>query len=552
MNHNQFAPSESLLKFAGLYPEAPKVPSSCGMSLPPSHFFPASIGWQLIKWGFTLVVWQLATVGGLAVASTTIDGCISKKLAQVGVPAAPLCSDSVFVRRVYLDAIGTLPTAGEAADFINDTAPEKRAALIERLLSRDEFADYWAMRWSDVLRVKAEFPINLWPNAAQAYHHWIRTAIRDNLPYDQFARALLLASGSNFRSGPANFYRTVPGREPRAIASAVALTFMGTRTDRWTADRLDGMAAFFTRINYKSTLEWKEEIVFFDPLPPGINQALLPDGKWVRLPPEQDPRAVFADWLVDGNNPWFARAISNRLWYWLLGRGIVHEPDDLRPDNPPSNPALLDLLARELVAAKFDLKHLHRLILNSHAYQRSSIPPLGHPEAVEHFACYPLRRLDAEVLIDAINQITGTHDRYSSVIPEPFTFIPLDARAIALPDGSITSSFLELFGRPARDTGLLSERTNVTSAGQRLHLLNSSHIQKKLASGPGLKALLNARGAPDTVLDTLYLTVLSRFPTDHERAVVADYARTMKGNRYATTQDIAWALINTAEFLHRH
>jgi hypothetical protein len=238
------------------------------------------------------------------------------------------------------------------------------------------------------------------------------------------------------------------------------------------------------------------------------------------------------------------------MWFWLLGRGIVHEADDLRPDNPPANPALLDLLARELVAARFDLKHLQRLILNSRAYQRSCIPSSAHPQAAAQFAYYPLRRLDAEILIDAINQITGTHDRYSSVIPEPFTFIPLETRAIALPDGSITSSFLELFGRPPRDTGLLAERNNFTSAGQRLHLLNSSHIQKKISGGPGLKPLLNQRGAPAAVLDALYLTILSRYPTDAERAIVADHARTT--NPREATLDVAWALLNTAEFLHRH
>lgn len=516
-----------------------------GVSVPARRFYSS---WRLAL----AILWFFGTMGCLTAATSSIDLWVSENLRQRGLTPAPLCSEAVFVRRVYLDVIGTLPSADEAAAYLKDRAPDKRAALIERLLQRDEFADYWAMRWSDLLRVKAEFPVNLWPNAAQAYYRWIHTAIRDNLPYDRFARELLTASGSNFRVGPANFYRAVPGREPRAIAGAVALTFMGARVDYWPAEQLEGMAAFFARIGYKSTQEWKEEIVFFDSLKPGASEARLPDGTLAFLPPDRDPRDVFTDWLVEAKNPWFARAAANRVWFWLFGRGIVQEPDDFRTDNPPSNPALLEVLERELVTAHFDLKQLYRLILNSQTYQRSAIPPAGHLEAADHFACYPLRRLDAEVLIDAINQITGTHDRYFSAIPEPYTFIPLEQRAIALPDGSITSSFLELYGRPPRDTGLASERNNLSSAGQRLHLLNSSHIQDKLLDGPALKPLLRERGAPKAVVDRLYLTILSRFPTEAERTAITDYAQTAEGSGREATVDVAWALINTAEFLYRH
>ena len=204
----------------------------------------------------------------------------------------------------------------------------------------------------------------------------------------------------------------------------------------------------------------------------------------------------------------------NRVWSWLLGRGIIHEPDDIRPDNPPTNPELLAYLERELVASHYDLKHIYRLILNSKTYQLSSIPESDHPEAAANFAYYPLRRLEAEVLIDAICQITGTTEKYSSPIPEPFTFIPEDQRSIALADGSITSSFLEMFGRPPRDTGLESERNNRPTAAQRLHLLNSSHIQRKIEQSAKLRALVAAkREARATPIDRLYLTILSRYPT---------------------------------------
>ena len=348
-------------------------------------------------------------------ARNAIDELVFAKLEQCNIQPATVCSDGVFVRRAYLDIIGTLPSGYEAKEFILDRTPNKRRALIDRLLERDEFADYWAMKWSDLLRVKAEFPINLWPNAAQAYHRWIRTSIRENLPYDQFVRQMLTASGSNFRVPPVNFYRAMQNQEPPGIAQTVALTFMGTRADKWPKDRLAGMAAFFAQVGYKYTAEWKEEIVFFDPgktNAPGTNEvaiaaAVFPDGTPARLSPDRDPREVFADWLIDPKNPWFTRNIANRVWAWLLGRGIIQEPDDIRPDNPPSNPELLALLERELIASHYDLKHLYRLILNSKTYQLSSIPKADSSEGDANFSHYPLRRLEAEVLIDALDKITG-------------------------------------------------------------------------------------------------------------------------------------------------
>lgn len=479
-----------------------------------------------------------------------IDELVFARLAKLGLTPAPLCSDAVFVRRVHLDLIGTLPTADEVRGFLADPAPDKRARLIDRLFERDEFADYWAMKWSDLLRVKAEFPINLWPNAAQCYHRWIRDAVRTNLPYDRFAHELLTASGSNFRVGPANFYRALQNRSPEAVGRTVALTFMGVRAERWPAPQQAALGVFFSRVGYKGTGEWKEEIVLFDaarPAPAGTATATFPDGTPALLPPDRDPREVFADWLVAPQNPWFARAIANRAWSWLLGRGIVHESDDLRPDNPPTHPELLAHLATLLVAEHYDLRTLFRDILNSRTYQLSSIPADDDPAAAANFAHYPLRRLDAEVLIDALNRITGTTEGYTSAIPEPFTFIPPEQRAIALPDGSVTSAFLEKFGRPPRDTGLDAERNNAITAPQRLHLLNSTHLLRKLEQGPALNAVL--RG-PQPV-QTLFLTILSRPPTDEERRIVAEHFAAQPDKRQAA-RDVAWALINTAEFLHRH
>ncbi|MCA9053217.1 MAG: DUF1549 domain-containing protein, partial [Planctomycetaceae bacterium] len=244
---------------------------------------------------------------------TELDRLVLARLTQLGIDPAPLCSDSVFLRRAYLVVIGTLPTADEVREFLNDESPAKRAALIDQLLERPEFADYWAMRWCDVLRVKAEFPINLWPNAAQAYHRWIRTALRDNLPYNQFARELLTASGSNFRTPQVNFYRAMQSRDAESIAKTVALTFMGERAEQWPQTELQNLTVFFAQVGYKATGEWKEQIVLFDPRlvkrsPEfGSLMATLPDGSQVVLPEGTDPRLVFADWLIDGDNPRFVR-----------------------------------------------------------------------------------------------------------------------------------------------------------------------------------------------------------------------------------------------------
>jgi hypothetical protein len=473
-------------------------------------------------------------------------------------PAA-LCSDAVFVRRVYLDVIGTLPTAKEARDFIEDATPRKRDVLIDELLARDEFADYWAMKWSDLLRLKAEFPINLWPNAAQAYHRWVRTAIRDNLPFDRFARELLTSSGSNFRVPQVNFYRAMQDREPNGVAQAVALTFMGVRADKWPKARLDAMGLFFSQIGSKSTSEWKEEILFYDPArtnasgkPFDLSRATFPDGKKPQLTPGKDPREVFVDWLVAPNNEWFTRNIANRVWSWLLGRGIIHEPDDIRPDNPPSNPELLAYLQKELIAAHYELKHLFRMILNSNVYQLSSIPRDKSAQGDACFSHYAVRRLEAEVLIDALCQITGSSETYTSAIPEPFTYIPKSVRSICLPDGSISSPFLELFGRPPRDTGLESERNNRPSAAQRLHLLNSSHVQAKLEQSALLQRVLRSKGSARDAVEEVYLTILSRQPLEQEWSTLSAYANSSNLKSREPLVDLAWALINSSEFLYRH
>ncbi len=482
-----------------------------------------------------------------------VDTRVLALLQEKGLESAAPCSDAVFVRRAYLDVIGTVPTREEVTQFLEDDRPDRRARLIDALMQREEFAHYWSLKWADLLRVKAEFPINLWPNAVQAYHRWIYEQVRDNCPYDEFARALLTSSGSNFRVPPVNFYRAVQSREPSGLAEAVALTLMGARTAAWPQEQRDGIALFFSRVAYKSTGEWKEEIIYPNLLAPDTLVATCPDGTEIQIAPGQDPREMFADWLITPENRWFAQAICNRVWSWLMGRGIVHEPDDIRPDNPPVNPALLSYLEDELVAADWDLQHLFRLILNSRTYQQSSLARSDDPQAEALFACYPVRRLDAEVLIDALDRIGGTGQSYTSPIPEPFTWVPEEQRTIALSDGSITSTFLQMFGRPPRDTGLEAERNNEPSDAQRLHLLNSTEVYRRIANSPDLRrATIAAAGDRDALIRGVYLTLLSREPTADEVALAQAYWQTPGISARDAEIDFAWALVNSMEFSYRH
>ncbi len=498
---------------------------------------------------------------GDALLTDRIDELVLARQLETGFPPSEICSDEVFLRRAYLDIIGTLPTVGKARAFLEKPGRSKRGRLIDELLARDEFAVYLGLKWCDLLRVKAEFPSNLWPNAVQAYHRWVVDAFRNDMPYNQFARALLTTSGSNFRDAPVNFYRPFQQRTPRNIFGTVALIFMGVRLENsdWSEEELLGMDAFFAKVAYKKTSEWKEEIVYFDPaltfLHPETQEPVVPSplgGKPLKLGVLDDPRRVFADWLTTPGNPWFAKAIVNRIWFQLTGRGIIHEVDDIRTDNPPWSPDLLALLEKELIAGGYDLKHIYRIILNSDTYQRSSVPTSGNTADEAGFSHARVRRMDAEVLIDAIGQITGTYEEYSSTIPEPFTFIPKKQRSIMLADGSIKSPFLEMFGRPGRDTSYESDRNSEVSVYQSLHMLNSSHIQNKIMKSPLLKELLRTERNPDRRVDELYLHILSRFPTDEEEKTISEYFRSSGLNADEVAYDLAWSLINSKEFMLRH
>jgi hypothetical protein len=488
-----------------------------------------------------------------------VDAAVEPALASLGLSLRPPASDEVFVRRAFLDLLGTPPTRTEAEAFLADPRPDKRAALVDSLFSRAEYAEYQSLKWGDILRIKSEFPSNLWPNAVQAYGRWIRDAIRSNVPYDRFARELLVSSGSNFRVPQANFYRAVDSRDGRGIARAVALALMGARLDALPEPGRSGMADFFSRVAYKKTFEWKEEIVYLDPKPAAELRTAFPDGSPVVISADADPRAVFADWLLKPGNPYFARAVANRIWYWTMGTGIVDPVDDLRPSSAPACPELLEVLEAELARSGYDLRSLYRLVMGSRTYQQSTIPAaaggsVGDAPAAARFARYTVRRLDAESLIDALCRIGGSGESYSSPIPEPFTFIPSSQRTIALVDGSITSAFLVKFGRPPRDTGLASERDGRPTTDQALYLLNSNDVRRRIESGPLLKeALALPKGKTDDQIALAYLSLLSRRPTDAELKAVKDYMKSsgLGASRQAAV-DLVWAIVNGKEFLYKH
>lgn len=489
-----------------------------------------------------------------------IDKIVINDLDEKNIAPSETCSDEVFIRRIYLDAAGTLPPPKDVKDFIADKDLKKRSKLIDKLLESKDFADYQAMKWSDLLRIKAEFPSNLWPQASQVYHRWVKESIYKNKPYNQFARELLTSNGSNFHVPPINFYRAFQERNPKDIASNVCLVFMGIRIDKapYTEEQLSGLSAYFSKISYKNTDEWKEEIVYFNPDAKPDAKLNIPEkpvplnGQPVNVEYGQDPRIMFADWLTAPENPWFAKNIVNRIWYWLIGRGIVHEPDNMNPPNMPSNPELLAFLEKELIANKYDLKHIYRLILNSNVYQLSSATNEWNIADESGFSHYLIRRLDSEVLIDAICQLTGVPERYSSGIPEPFTYLPTSERAVRIADGSISSSFLDMFGRSPRNTSFESEKTISSSLLQCQHMLNSGHIQKKIEQSQAIKKIINDKKGNDYIIQEFYVLILSRFPTADEKKVAEAYLSSNKRKPYDSAIDLAWALVNTKEFILKH
>ena len=486
-----------------------------------------------------------------------------KKHQLTEVPAAP---DHVFLRRAMLDIKGVLPTPSEVKKFLKNKSPQKRAELINELLDSKEYAEYMAMRYSDMFRIKSEFPINLWPNAVQAYHrYFLDNAVKDRSFYT-VARELLTSNGSNFRVPAANFFRASANRTPSGLAQSTALSLLGMRYENFSDDRKKAFEGFFKCIKYKSTDEWKEEIVYNDNTPK-IIEAGTPDGMDFTIKtPENDPRKVLADWMTAPGNKYFARAYVNRVWSWFFGRGIVDPADDMPlPENfwskiklqtpagqQPSNPELLDFLADYFARNNGSTKKLVHLIMSSRAYNANWKTVKNEQKTAEQrFAVYPVRRLDSEVFVDILSGILGSFDRYSSVIPEPFTFLPPGTRAVQISDGSISSRTLDSFGRPPRDSGRISERKRIIDDSQRLFLMNSGWIYNNAGKLPqrlfGKKSRLNF----EQRLDMIYLTILSRHVTKDEIKLIKKYQKNLQ-KKWTLWNDLVWALVNSKEFLYQH
>jgi hypothetical protein len=484
-----------------------------------------------------------------------IDGLIYSKLRKLRVLPSEPCSDTDFLRRVYLDIIGTLPTADEVRAFLKDERSDRRARLVDELLARPEFADFWALKWSDVLRVDR---LSLGHKRAYAYYRWIRESLAANVPYDRFCRAIVAAEGPIVESPPASFYKVVA--KPGEMAGTLSQVFLGVRIecaqchhhpfDRWSQSDYFGMQAFFTQVSLKPTPAGESLVAgqAAATVHPRTGEPVFAHALAAAAPkadPPGDRRKLLADWMTAPDNPWFARNLVNRTWAHFLGRGLVEPVDDVRLTNPPTNPELLDALAQNFVASKFDFRQLIRTITASRVYQASATPNATNERDDQNYSRALLRPLEAEVLFDAVCQTTG--------VPEKFQGLPAGSRAIQLWDSQTPHYFLKLFGRPTRTTACECERAKEPSVAQVLHALNSPELHEKLAHAGGRIARLAAGLADDGALaDELYLTFYSRFPSETERQTVIDYLKTHAADRRQATEDIAWSMLNTAEFVFNH
>lgn len=490
-----------------------------------------------------------------------IDGHVWNKLQRLGITPSEPAGDAVFLRRASLDVIGRLPTPAEVRAFLADKSPDKRAKLIDRLLERPEYADYWANKWADLLRPN---PYRVGIKAVYNLDAWLRDAFRKNKPYDQFVRELLTAKGSTFRNGAAVVFRD--RREPDEITTIVSQLFLGVRLDCarchhhpfevWGQDDFYSLAAFFARIGRKGVglsppISGGEEIIFagnrgevrhpvsgkvLPPRPLGGSPAVLDE--------DHDPREVLADWLTAADNPYFARVLVNRVWAELMGRGLVDPVDDLRATNPPSNGPLLDALAVEFRKQRYDLKKLIRTIMSSYVYGLSSTPSKRNVADTRNYSRHYRQRLRAEVLLDAVSDITQ--------VPETFAAAPPGSRAMELWTVRSQSMFLDSFGRPDPNQDPPCERTSDTTVVQALHLMNAPNLHRKVTADSGrAAALAKSAKSPQQIVEELYLLAYGRLPSAEEKADCVKLFEEKGVPRRQATEDLLWALLNTPEFIFK-
>jgi hypothetical protein len=488
-----------------------------------------------------------------------IDEKAAAKWRALGLVPSPLATDAEFLRRAMLDAIGTTPTPDEVEDFLADSAPDKRTKLIDRLLERPEYVDYWTLKWGDVLRVNST---KLGAQGMLALNLWLRESFRANNPVTRMVEELVTAQGSIYTNGPANYFRVASS--PDDLAETTAQVFMGVRLqcakchhhpfESYGQDDYYGLAAYFARIKTKASDEFglfgRELVVYVtgsgDVRQPRSGKVMAPTPLGDR--PADDPvdrRRALARWLTTPANPWLAKNVVNRYWGYLFSKGLVNPIDDLRETNPASNPELLDTLAGAFAEGGFDLKHLLRMLLTSRVYQLSSLATPENRLDTTYFTHYPIKRLTAEQLLDAIDFATGS--------AEKFALRPLGTRAIALPDNSTRSYFLDTFGRPMRVVACECERSSDPNLSQALNLINGDVVNRKIADPAGQLArwMKDPKLTDETLIKNLYLVTFNR-PATPEEVVAAARLIAEAPNRTIGAQDLFWGLLNSKEFIFNH
>ena len=495
-----------------------------------------------------------------------IDEHVLAKLQALNLRPSPQCDDGEFIRRTFLDTLGILPTADETQVFLVDKSADKRDKLIEAVLERPEFVDYWAYKWSDLLLVNGErLRFGNQDNKNQSllwsYYSWIRNHVEAETPWDVMVRELVTATGSNLENGASNYF--VLHQDPLDLAETTTVAFLGLNIncarchnhplEKWTNDQYYAMANLYARVRVKQDRSGASSTVFADatgdlvqPLTGKPQRPTPLDGTPLELNDAADRRIHMARWLTAPENPYFARAITNRVWANFFGRGLVDPVDDLRLTNPPSNPELLDAAARHLVDDKFNLKSLRRVSLRSAAYQRSSLPLNENKLDDRFYSRYYPKRMMAEVLLDAVSAVTGE--------PTQFTGFPAGWRSLQLPSSSASSYFLTTFGRPERLVTCACERNDQPTMVQVLHISNGATLNGKLAAKDNLlsKRLAEKR-SDDDLLNDLYLRALCRMPTDAERKrIVQELAATPPAEKRQAWEDVYWSVLSSKEFLFNH
>lgn len=492
-----------------------------------------------------------------------IDKLIYARHQELGLRISDPASDSEFLRRASLDAIGRLPTVETARAFLSNQSEDRREQLIDQLLRDPNWADYWATKLGDLLRPNTQ---RVGVKPVYLLDRWIRTRLRDNTPWDDFVRELVLATGSSHEYGPVAMLRNK--REPEELASYVSQVFLGVRLDcakchhhpseKWGQDDYYQMAAFFSDLKRKgqgisAPISGEPEFWWFEsggevrhPVTDEVMLPKPPDGPiFGDIPESQDKRAVLVDWMTSPDNPYFAKAIVNRIWGDFFGRGIVHPVDDFRASNPAVNEPLLEWLAQDFIQHDFDLQHLMRRILNSHVYQISSIPNETNLTDLRHFSRSYRRRLPAEVLLDAVSDFTEKTDTFQGVASQ--------SRSVMTWNNKLPSTFLDTFGRPDSSADCPCERDPNPTMTQTLHLMNSAQLEDKLSKADGRMAQLSkSELKPERIIEELYLSAFSRFPSPEELEIALQRFSHSETNRLEAINDLAWALMNSAEFVLNH